>query len=95
MKSVLRCIHQGIKWTSSALDTSASVVTIISAIAFALLIFVAVLSRYVFHFSLIFSVEISKLLFVWSAFLAATIGFKRKSHIMFNIYLAIKGTYRL
>lgn len=84
-------LRKVVKKTSSLLDVSASVVIIVSAIAFALLIFVAVLSRYVFRTSLIFSVEISKLLFVWSAFLAATVGFKRKSHIRFEFLNNLLG----
>ena len=90
MRFVTVC-RKTVKTASSVLDASASAVVIVSAIAFALLIFVAVLSRYVFHFSLIFSVEISKLLFVWSAFLAATAGFKRKSHIRFEFLNRLLG----
>lgn len=91
MKKIGLFLRKVVKMASSILDISASAVIVVSAIAFALLIFVAVLSRYVFHFSLIFSVEISKLLFVWSAFLAATVGFKRKSHIRFEFLNSLIG----
>lgn len=51
---------------------------------FTLLVFISVLTRYVFDFSIISSVEVSKLLFVWSCFMAATIAYKKEIHIRFE-----------
>ena len=80
---------------SDGADAVATWTTIVTTIAFTLLIFVAVVTRYAFRVSLVFSVEISKLLFVWSAFLAATVAYKRKAHIRFefiNMILGPRGT---
>ncbi len=79
---------------SDILDRVVSWLTAASAGCFTVLIFVTVLSRYVFNFSILFSQEVCKLLFVWSCFFAATIVYKRKAHIKFEFaesFLGVKG----
>lgn len=85
--SIRRVVHTA----SNKGDAVAKWLTVTSAIMFTLLVFLAVLTRYVLRVSLIFSVEISKLLFVWSAFLAATVAYKRKAHIRFEFLNALLG----
>ena len=68
-----------------------SLLTALTAACFAVLIFSAVLSRYVFHYPILYSVEISRLMFIWSCFLAATIAYKRNAHIRFEFTRNILG----
>lgn len=80
MDSIRTAVHTA----SDLLDAVTRVATIITTVAFTLLVFVSVLTRYVFEHPILFAQEVSKLLFVWSAFLAATIAFRRKAHIRFE-----------
>ena len=85
----------GIQRLSDGLDYSMRGLTILTTGAFTIIVFVSVLTRYVFSYPILWSQEVSKLLFIWSAFLAATIAFKKKSHIRFeflNQVLGPKGT---
>lgn len=43
-----------------------------------------VLFRYVLHTSLVWSLEVNRILFVWVVFLGLTIGWKRGEHIRFD-----------
>jgi len=82
---------QFIKKISEIVNTGAEFFTVLLIASFTIIIFISVLSRYVFNFSIIFSVEISKLLFVWACFFAATIAYKRKIHIRFEFSTRILG----
>lgn len=73
-----------VKRISDGLNRAVRGAVFLSTAAFTILIFSAVVARYLLQHPLIFSVEISKLLFVWSAFLAATVGYKEKLHIRFE-----------
>lgn len=77
-------LNMFVQQTSDRLDRLVCWATALSTASFTLLIFVTVLSRYVFNFSILFSQEVSKLLFIWACFLAATITYKRKAHIRFE-----------
>jgi len=69
-------------------------VLFLTTLSFAGLIFTGVVFRYVIKHPLIFSVEIAKLLFIWSAFFAATVAYKEKKHIRFqflNAFLKERG----
>lgn len=58
--------------------------TVLLTAGFSCLIFTSVLSRYFFDFTILFSQEVSKLLFIWACFFAATITYKRNAHIRFE-----------
>jgi TRAP-type C4-dicarboxylate transport system permease small subunit len=79
---------------SNGLDRIMRICTALLTAGFTVLIFVTVLSRYVFNFSILFSQEVSKLLFIWSCFFAATIAYKQMAHIRFEFsesFLGRKG----
>lgn len=76
---------------SDTVDSLVRIAVVVSTAAFTLLIFVSVVSRYVANVSILFSVEVSKLLFVWSAFLGATTAYKRHVHIRFEFMSRIIG----
>lgn len=79
---------------SNGLDRIMRVGTALLTAGFTILIFITVLSRYVFNFSILFSQEVSKLLFIWSCFFAATIAYKQMAHIRFEFaesFLGQKG----
>ena len=83
-----------LKKISAGLDFFMRVSTALLTAGFTLLIFTTVLSRYVFNFSILFSQEVSKLLFIWSCFFAATVAYKQLSHIRFEFaenFLGRKG----
>jgi len=76
---------------SETVDEIVRWVTIALTLGFTLLIFVSVLTRYVFSYPIFWSQEVSKLLFIWGAFLAATLAFKRHSHIRFEFLNNVLG----
>lgn len=51
------------------------------SISFFIIIIIAVASRYIFRMPILASIELSRLLFVWSCFLAAAIAYRRKAHV--------------
>lgn len=79
---------------SNGLDRIMRICTALLTAGFTVLIFATVLSRYVFNFSILFSQEVSKLLFIWSCFFAATVAYKQMAHIRFEFaesFLGRKG----
>ena len=74
VSSLLRRILSGIDWIAAALiiATTAGMVAIIG---------VQVFLRYGLNSSLDWAEELSRLLFVWSVFLAVPLGIKRGSHV--------------
>lgn len=69
---------------SDMLNGAARILVALGTSAFALLLFGAVVARYVFRHPLIFSAEVVKLLFIWSTFLATSVAYKEKIHIRFE-----------
>lgn len=69
---------------SDMLNWIARILVAFGTSAFALLLFSAVVARYVFRHPLIFSAEVVKLLFIWSTFLATSVAYKEKIHIRFE-----------
>ncbi len=53
---------------------------------------IEVLSRYVLRYSLFFSEEISRFLFIWIVFLGGSIGVKRASHFKLDVLIRLLGT---
>ena len=76
---------------SNGLDRLMRICTALLTAGFTVLIFVTVLSRYIFNFSILFSQEVSKLLFIWSCFFAATIAYKQMAHIRFEFAESFLG----
>jgi len=55
-------------------------------VAFVAIIFSSVLTRFVFHYPIVESVELSRLAFVWAMCLASAIGVYRHAHVaIFNL----------
>jgi TRAP-type C4-dicarboxylate transport system permease small subunit len=73
-----------ISLVSDLVNKLSSLIVIISTALFACLVFISVVFRYAFNHSILYSVELSKLLFIWSCFFAATIAFKNNNHIRFE-----------
>ncbi len=64
-------------------------------IAFIMVVFLGVLTRYVFRAPIITSVELARIGFVWSAFLGATVCLKKEKHTQFFFLLdRLRGTLR-
>ena len=76
---------------SDAVNTVVKWLTVLLTVGFALIVFVSVLTRYVFNYPILWSVEVSKLLFVWSCFFAATIAYKNQAHIRFEFASRLLG----
>ena len=82
-------MRNGIHQASLYVDKAVRWATVVLGGSFTLLVFLSVLTRYVFNAPILFSQEVSKLLFIWSAFLAATIAFRGHQHIRFEFLDAI------
>ena len=65
-------------------DKAAQGLTVLSVSSFTLLLFTAVICRYLLKTSILFEEEGSKILFVWACFMGASVAYKRKAHIWFN-----------
>ena len=91
---MLKTFYPIIDRISELIDLGVRWFTVLLTAGFTLIVFISVLTRYVFDFSIISSVEVSKLLFVWSCFMAATIAYKKDIHIRFEFsskFLGEKG----
>lgn len=76
-------------------DRLARVLLVPIGIGFILIVFLGVLTRYVFQAPIITSVELARIGFVWSAFLGAAICLKGERHTQFLFLLDhLKGTAR-
>jgi len=63
---------------------------------FVAIIFFAVLTRFVFHYPMIESVELARLAFVWTILLACAIGVYRQAHVaIFNFRDYLPVVWRL
>lgn len=91
MSKFLSVSERSFSFLSRTVNKIVEYLTITTTILFLLIVFIGVISRYVLGASLIFSVELSKMLFVWSCFLAATIAYKQKCHIRFEFLNQIFG----
>lgn len=80
-----------IKAVSDGINGIVRKIVFLTTAAFTVLILTAVVCRYLLMYPLIFSIEVGKLLFIWSAFLAVTVGYKEKLHIRFEF---LTGLFR-
>lgn len=55
--------------------------TAISSLSFFVIVVIAVASRYIFKAPILASIEMSRVLFVWSCFLAAALTYRRGAHV--------------
>ncbi len=55
--------------------------TAVFSIAFFIIVIIAISSRYIIKAPVLASIELSRLFFVWSCFLAAAITYRRKAHV--------------
>ncbi len=72
---------------SDILDRIARGVLVPVGIGFIVIVFLGVLTRYVFQAPIISSIELARLGFVWAAFLGAAICFKAERHTQFLFLL--------
>ncbi len=76
-------------------DRLSCVLLVPIGIGFILIVFLGVLTRYVFQAPIISSVELSRIGFVWSAFLGAAVCWKGERHTRFLFLLdALQGRIR-
>lgn len=59
--------------------------TAISSILFFSIVLISVLTRYLFKTPILASVELSRLFFIWSCFLAASLTYRKRAHIGFTL----------
>ncbi len=59
--------------------------TAISSILFFAIVLISVLTRYLFKTPILASVELSRLFFIWSCFLAASLTYRKRAHIGFTL----------
>ncbi len=55
--------------------------TALSSLSFFIIVIIAIASRYLFKAPILASIEMSRLLFVWSCFLAAALTYRRGAHV--------------
>ena len=63
------------------LDKVVYLASAISSISFFVVIILAIISRYIFKTPILASIELSRLLFIWSCFLAAALTYRRRAHV--------------
>ena len=73
---------------SSIFDTVISRIAIVTIGSYALLIFIGVLTRFVFKKPILIGVELGRVGFVWSSILGAAVAYKRGLHISFAIIVS-------
>lgn len=87
MVSLLRRLSDRVDWVARAL-------LVPIGIAFILIVFLGVVTRYVFQMPIITSVELARIGFVWAAFLGAAVCLKEEKHTQF-LFLMDKASGRL
>lgn len=90
--------HSGGNWLGR-LSFSANRLTELAllpiSVVFVAIIFSAVLTRFVFHYPLVESVELARLAFVWAMLLACAIGVYRHAHVaIFNFRDRLSPAWR-
>jgi len=75
----MRVLEQLSDWA----DGMARILLVPIGIFFISVVFLGVLTRYVFHAPIVSSIELARISFVWAAFLGAAICFKGEKHTQF------------
>ncbi len=74
-----------VRWLNRLFDGMLYVGTAASAMAFFVVVVVAIAARAIATWPFHSSVELSRLLFVWSCFLAAALTYRRQAHVGFTL----------
>ena len=82
-RGVASFLRQLSDWT----DGATRILLVPVGIGFILIVFLGVLTRYVFRTPIITSIELARVGFVWSCFLGAAICMKQEKHIQFVFLL--------
>ena len=80
-------MNEALQRLSDRLDQVTRWVLVPIGIGFIVIVFLGVLTRYVFQAPIISSIELARLGFVWAAFLGAAICFKGERHTQFLFLL--------
>jgi TRAP-type C4-dicarboxylate transport system permease small subunit len=70
---------------NTAFDKVLFWLTALSAISFFLVVIISIVTRYIPRIQFHSSIELSRLLFVWSCFLAAAMTYRQKAHVGFGL----------
>ncbi len=73
-------ISTALRFLSLGFDTLEKSIVVVFLLAIVVLIFSGVLSRFVFHYSIAFTEELARFLFVWGALLGASSAFRTGEH---------------
>ena len=73
------------------LDAAVDGICTASCIAIVVISFVAVVCRYAFNNSLVWSEELTRYLFIWIVFLGAAVGVRRRAHIAIDVFMGRLG----
>ena len=82
-------VYKVFKRISDLLDSVISGIAVIVFVGYTLMVFIGVLSRFVFKIPIVAGVELARVGFVWGALLGAAVAYKRGLHICFTIVLSI------
>ena len=74
---------------SALFDTVISSIAVFTIGSYTLLIFLGVLTRFVFKTPILVGVELARVGFVWSSILGAAVAYKRGYHIAFSVITSI------
>lgn len=80
-------MRRGLLRASDWTDRLTRILLVPIGILFILVVFLGVLTRYVFHAPIVSSIELARISFVWAAFLGAAICFKGEKHTQFSFLL--------
>jgi TRAP-type C4-dicarboxylate transport system permease small subunit len=73
------------KTLGQVIDWSVSLLVV----AMVVVVFIQVISRYVFNSPLYWSEEVARILFIWIAFLGAFLGLKSKAHVSVSSFVSL------
>jgi TRAP-type C4-dicarboxylate transport system permease small subunit len=80
-------VGQVLQRLSNWADRLTRILLVPIGVFFILVVFLGVLTRYVFHAPIVSSIELARISFVWAAFLGAAICFKGEKHTQFSFLL--------
>jgi TRAP-type C4-dicarboxylate transport system permease small subunit len=80
---------------SSACNRLTELALVPIVVIFIVIVFVSVLTRYVFNYPMIYSVELARLAFIWTMLLAIAIGVYRGAHVaIYNLRDCLPRAWR-